>query len=114
VQFSAGQQSEVDAPDGLAADARRLCGLLNEATRNPRPKFSKTLVCGLYVLASLPSDGTPVGIADLARLLQMPTATVHRYLHTLIVAELVQRHEKTREYSLVPGLATSPAIAENE
>jgi len=110
-EVASGPVSEVEALHGLAADARRLCDLLNEVARNPRPKFSKSFVCGLYVLASLPDDGKPVGIAKLAALLKMPSATVHRYLHTLIVAELVQRDENTREYSLAPGLVASPCVS---
>jgi IclR helix-turn-helix domain len=114
-EVAAGSESEADLRQGLAGDARSLCALLNEVARNPRPKFSKSLVSGLYVFASLPDDGTPVGIRRLAQLLEMPTATVHRYLHTLIEAELVQRDEKTREYSLAPGLAGDSAVAaENE
>jgi hypothetical protein len=114
-EVAAGSKSEVDVRGGLAADARRLCGLLNEVARNPRPKFSKSLASGLYVLASLPDDGGPLGILKLAEILEMPSATVHRYLQTLIAARLVQRKETTREYSLAPGLVASPAlVAEDE
>ena len=102
-EVAAGTGSEADAHDGLAADARRLCDLLNELAGSPRPKFSRSLVLGLYVLASFPDDGSPVGLVTLAQRLEMPTGTVHRYLHTLIVAELVQRDEKSHAYSLAPG-----------
>jgi hypothetical protein len=108
-EVAAGSEAETDVPNGLAADARRLCNLLDEVARNPRPNFSRSLVLGLYVLACFPGDGGPVGIVKLAALLKMPTATVHRYLHTLIVAKLVERDGETRQYSLTPGLVARSA-----
>jgi IclR helix-turn-helix domain len=114
-QRAAGSEPEPGPRGGLAVDARRLCDLLDEVARNPRPRFSKSLVSGLYVLASLPDDGEPVGIVELAEVLEMSNSTLHRYLHTLIVAELVQRDAATRKYSLAPALVASPALAvENE
>jgi IclR helix-turn-helix domain len=110
-EVAAGSESEAGLRGGLAADARRLCDLLNEVTRSPRPNFSKSLVSGLYVLASLPDDGRPVGILKLAKMLGMSNSTLHRYLHTLIAAQLVQRNETTREYSLAPELVADPAAA---
>jgi hypothetical protein len=108
---AARSESEPGARGGLAVDARRLCGLLDEVARNPRPRFSKSLTSGLYVLASLPDDGKPVGLVELAEMLDMSNATLHRYLHTLIVAELVRHDATTRKYSLAPALAASPALA---
>lgn len=95
-----------DSPD----DVRRLGALLNEVARNPRPRFSKSLASGLYVLASLPDDGKPVGIVELAETLEMSNSTLHRYLRTLIVAELVQRDAATRKYSRAPALVASPVL----
>lgn len=108
---AAGSESEPGVRGGLTVDARRICDVLDEVARNPRPRFSKSLASGLYVLASLPDDGKPVGIAELAEMLEMSNATVHRYLHTLIVAELVQRDAATRKYSLAPALVASPELA---
>jgi hypothetical protein len=104
-------EAGADLLDSPNDDVRRLGTLLDEVARNPRPRFSKSLVSGLYVLASLPDDGTPVGIVELAEMLEMSNATLHRYLHTLIVAELVQRDAATRKYSLAPALVASPALA---
>jgi hypothetical protein len=108
---AAGSEFEPGVRGGLTVDARRLCDLLDEVARNPRPRFSKSLVSGLYVLASLPDDGKPVGIVELAEMLEMSNSTLHRYLHTLIVAELVQRDAATRKYSRAPALVSSPALA---
>ena len=55
---------------------------------------------GLYVLATLPDDGTTVGVLALAEELEMSASTVHRYLATLLIAGLVRRDERTREYGL--------------
>jgi hypothetical protein len=104
-------EAEADLLAGPSADVRRLGTLLDEVARNPRARFSKSLASGLYVLASLPDDGTPVGIAELAEMLEMSNSTLHRYLRTLIVAELVQRDATTRKYSLAPALVASPALA---
>jgi hypothetical protein len=104
-------EAQTDLLDGPYDDVWHLGTLLNEVARNPMPRFSKSLVCGLYVLASLPDNGTPIGIAELAETLGLSSATLHRYLRTLIVAELAQRDAATRKYSLAPALVASPALA---
>jgi hypothetical protein len=104
-------EAEADLLDSPSDDVRHLGALLNVVARDPGSRFSKSLVSGLYVLASLPDDGEPVGIVELAETLEMSNATLHRYLHTLIVAELVQRDAATRKYSLAPALVASRALA---
>jgi hypothetical protein len=104
-------EAEADLLDSPHDDVRRLGALLDDVARDPRPRFSKSLASGLYVLASLPDDGKLVGIVELAEMLEMSNSTLHRYLHTLIVAELVQRDAATRKYSLAPALVASPALA---
>ena len=104
-------EADVDLLDSPNDDVRRLGDLLNVVARDPGSRFSKSLVSGLYVLASLPDDGKPVGLVELAEMLEMSNATLHRYLHTLIVAELVRHDATTRKYSLAPALVASPALA---
>jgi len=110
-QEAEGAEADADLLDGPNDDVRNLGAVLNVVARDPGSRFSSSLVTGLYVLASLPDDGKPVGIIKLAEHLEMPKATLHRYLQTLVVAELVQRNEKTREYSRAPALVSSPALA---
>ena len=63
-------------------------------------RLSRSLLIGLLMLASMPDDGSDVGVAELARLLEMNTSTLHRYLTTLVAVGLVERDPKTRRYRL--------------
>jgi len=51
-------------------------------------------------VASLPDDGSYLGNAQLARMLDMNVSTVHRYLQTLVAVGLVERDPSTRRYRL--------------
>jgi IclR helix-turn-helix domain len=95
--------SRHDLLNRLGGDADRLRALLEQIVSEPKGKHSQSLARGLYVFACLPSDGQTVGVVDFAKRLGMTPSTVHRYLRSLLLAGLAQRHEDTREYSQAPG-----------
>jgi hypothetical protein len=76
------------------ARERRYRGLLDDR------RLSRSLLAGLLVLACFPPDGGEMGIADLARRLDMRTSTIHRYVSTLLAAGLLERDPISRQYSL--------------
>jgi hypothetical protein len=63
-------------------------------------RLSKSLLSGLLLLVTLPSDGSYMGNAQLARLVGMSQSTTHRYLATLLICALVERDPSTRHYRL--------------
>lgn len=63
-------------------------------------RLSRSLLSGLLVLSCFPSDGGYLGIADLARMLDMNTSTTHRYVTTLLAVGLLERDSATRRYRL--------------
>ena len=66
-------------------------------------RLSRSLLSGLMVLACFPADGGYLGIAELARMLDMNTSTTHRYVSTLLAVGLLQRDSASRRYRLAPG-----------
>lgn len=62
--------------------------------------LSRSLLMGLLVLAAFPSDGSEVGVGELARLLGMTTTTTHRYVSTLEAVGLLERDPRRRRYRL--------------
>jgi DNA-binding transcriptional ArsR family regulator len=67
-------------------------------------RLSRSLLSGLLVLACFPLDGATLGIAQLARQLKMSPSATHRYVSTLLAAELVERDSETRQYRLAQRL----------
>lgn len=63
-------------------------------------RLSRSLLAGLLVLTCFPPNGGELGIADLARRLDMRTSTIHRYVSTLLAAGLLERDPVTRQYRL--------------
>ena len=63
-------------------------------------RLSRSLLSGLLVLACFPLDGAELGIAELARRLKMSPSATHRYVSTLLAAELIERDSETRRYRL--------------
>jgi len=61
---------------------------------------SRSLLSGLLVLSCFPADGSSLGIAELARTLDMNTSTTHRYVTTLLAVGLLERDPATRRYRL--------------
>jgi hypothetical protein len=64
-------------------------------------RLSRSLLSGLLVLSCFPSDGGYLGIAELARMLEMNTSTTHRYVTTLLAVGLLERDPGTRRYRLI-------------
>jgi IclR-like helix-turn-helix domain-containing protein len=63
-------------------------------------RLSRSLLSGLLVLSCFPEDGDYLGIAELARMLDMNTSTTHRYVTTLLAVGLLERDPSTRRYRL--------------
>jgi len=63
-------------------------------------RLSRSLLSGLLVLSCFPADGGSLGIAELARRLDMNTSTTHRYVTTLLAVGLLERDASTRRYRL--------------
>jgi DNA-binding MarR family transcriptional regulator len=63
-------------------------------------RLSRSLLSGLLVLSCFPPDGGYLGIAELARTLDMNTSTTHRYVTTLLAVGLLERDPGTRKYRL--------------
>jgi hypothetical protein len=64
-------------------------------------RLSRSLLSGLLVLSCFPADGGYLGIAELARMLDMNTSTTHRYVTTLLAVGLLERNPATRKYRLI-------------
>jgi Fic family protein len=63
-------------------------------------RLSRSLLSGLLVLSCFPQDGEYLGIAEIARMLDMNTSTTHRYVTTLLAVGLLERDPATRKYRL--------------
>jgi Fic family protein len=63
-------------------------------------RLSRSLLSGLLVLSCFSSEGDYLGIAELARMLDMNTSTTHRYVTTLLAVGLLERDPATRRYRL--------------
>ncbi len=78
---------------GLAAPGQlTTSALLDDRT------VSRSLLLGLVVLISFPANGTVRGIKEVARELDLPMSTTHRYAHTLHAVGLLERDPSTRRY----------------
>ncbi len=81
--------------------------------------FSTSLVRGLAILGSFSPSRPLLGISDLADLLHMNAATVHRYVRTLEHLGYLAKDRSTRRYRLAArvidlGLATINSMALRE
>jgi hypothetical protein len=63
-------------------------------------RLSRSLLSGLLVLSSFSAEGGSLGVAELARKLDMNTSTTHRYVTTLLAVGLLERDPATRRYRL--------------
>jgi DNA-binding transcriptional ArsR family regulator len=61
-------------------------------------RLSGSLLTGLMLLASFPTDGSYMGIAELSRIAGVSQSTVHRYVSTLTAVGLLERDVRTRKY----------------
>jgi hypothetical protein len=89
----AGASGMLTADQLTLARERRYRALLDDR------RLSRSLLAGLLVLACFPTGGE-MGIADLARRLDMRTSTIHRYVSTLLAAGLLERDPVSRQYRL--------------
>jgi DNA-binding MarR family transcriptional regulator len=83
-----------------------LSGLVSpkELTRLPlleNRKISRSLLLGLVVLVSFPSNGGERGVKELAHDLELPASTTYRYIHTLVAAGLLEQVPTSRRYRRV-------------
>ncbi|HEX3909360.1 MAG TPA: helix-turn-helix domain-containing protein [Solirubrobacteraceae bacterium] len=85
---------------GVTADVDELMELAAVEER----RLSRSLLSGLLVLACFPLDGGHLGVAQLARRLNMSPSATHRYVSTLVAAELLERDRDTRRYRLARKL----------
>lgn len=75
--------------------------LAREPSQLEDNRLSRSLLAGLLMLASFPTDGSYLGNAEIARLLDMNPSTTHRYVSTLVAVGLLERDPTTRRYRLV-------------
>lgn len=64
------------------------------------PRLSRSLLLGLLVLASFPSDGDSLAVTDVAARLNMSPSTTHRYMTTLLAVGLLEQDARSRRYRL--------------
>ncbi|HEX4467687.1 MAG TPA: helix-turn-helix domain-containing protein [Solirubrobacteraceae bacterium] len=102
-------RSQIDRILRRAAEGEGVSGLLRglsdkgDLTSNYReladsPRLSRSLLLGLLVLASFPSDGSPLAVTDVASRLGMSPSTTHRYMTTLLAVGLLEQDPRTRRY----------------
>jgi DNA-binding MarR family transcriptional regulator len=63
-------------------------------------RLSRSLLRGLMVLASFPSDGTGRSVTDLAQQHGLAMSTAHRYISTLVEVGVLERDPVSRHYRL--------------
>ena len=80
------------------ADVREV--LAREPRQLEDNRLSRSLLAGLLMLASFPTDGSDLGNAEIARMLGMNPSTTHRYVSTLVAVGLLERDPTTRRYRL--------------
>jgi hypothetical protein len=108
IELSQGQVNRVlrmgSGTGNLTMPVSRLVGMRQAlAVASPErgdSRFSQSLLAGLVVLATFPTNGTYLGNLEVARMLDMSPSTAHRYLSTLVLAGLLERNPNTRRYRL--------------
>jgi hypothetical protein len=109
IELSAAQVDRVvrDAADGgnmsvLLSGLKDVRAVLAQEPRQLEDsRLSRSLLAGLLMLASFPTDGSYLGNAEIARMLDMNPSTTHRYVSTLVAVGLLERDPSTRRYRLV-------------
>jgi IclR helix-turn-helix domain len=62
--------------------------------------LSRSLLTGLLMLATFPTDGSYVRNSEIAAMLNVNVSTAHRYISTLMAVGLLERDPATRQYRL--------------
>jgi len=62
------------------------------------PRMSRSLLLGLIVLSGFPTDGSEIGVIDLAHKIGLGASTTFRYVATLLSVGLIERDPRTRRY----------------
>lgn len=109
IELSSAQVDRVvrEAADGgsmsvLLSGLKDIRAVLAEEPRQLEDsRLSRSLLAGLLMLASFPTDGSYLGNAEIARMLDMNPSTTHRYVSTLVAVGLLERDPTTRRYRLV-------------
>ena len=83
---------------GLVGGMEDLVGFWASPAQLDDPRFSRSLLRGLMVLASFKPDGASREVTDVARELEMGASTIHRYASTLVEVGLLERDPVSREY----------------
>jgi hypothetical protein len=101
---------------GLIGGVEALAGLgdvefLASLAQSDDPRFSRSLLQGLMVLACFPADGVDRSVRDVARELDMGVSTTHRYISTLVEVGLLERDPVTREYRRTASKISASHIA---
>ena len=90
--------------DGVASLLRTLTDDGTLAARyealSESPRLSRSLLLGLLVLASFPTDGSSLAVTDVAGRLSMSPSTTHRYMTTLLAVGLLEQDARSRRYRL--------------
>jgi DNA-binding MarR family transcriptional regulator len=68
------------------------------------PRLSQSLLLGLLVLASFPTDGDSLAVTEVAGRLQLSPSTTHRYMTTLLAVGLLEQDPRSRRYRIPLGL----------
>jgi hypothetical protein len=89
----AGGEADAGAFSGLAKPEELVRSSLLEDHR-----VSRSLLLGLVVLIGFPADGSERGVTAIARELDLPSSTTHRYIHTLLTVGLLEQDPVTRKY----------------
>jgi DNA-binding IclR family transcriptional regulator len=64
------------------------------------PRFSRSLLRALMVLASYPADGSARSVSDVAKQVGMGISTAHRYTSTFAEVGVLERDPVSRQYRL--------------
>ena len=92
-----------------AADDGGLLGLLGgpeqldaqkSSVQMENDRLSRSLLRGLMVLASFPTDGVARSVTDVARHLVLGMSSTHRYISTLVEVGVLEQDPVSRQYRL--------------
>jgi hypothetical protein len=93
---------------GLIGEMEAIAGaeeieFLASLVQSNDPRFPRSLLRGLMVLASFPADGSDWAVTEVADELNMGISTTHRYASTLLEVGLLERDPVSRRYRRVVG-----------